>query len=239
ELGFSPAVRNELGEQPLHTAAYLGNAAVVRQLLAAGAGVDARDDRFDATPLAFATVGSGEQAGKPGDWLTTVRLLIDAGASRDGVWVSGKPPSEDVAELLRRYGIAPDEPAEPPAGAPGSVGTGVLADIAHHLETAYRDRDLDLLGSLLHPDVQWTGDCTNRTQVLDWYRTLLADSTTATVRGVEVDGDAVVLELAVSGQAEGARPAPPQQVYQVFTVDDALIVDIRGYPDRAAALGRT
>ena len=42
---------------------------MARLLLDAGADVDARDDRFEATPLAFATVGSGEQAGKPGDWI--------------------------------------------------------------------------------------------------------------------------------------------------------------------------
>jgi len=36
-----------------------------------------------------------------------VRLLIDAGASRDGVWMSGKPPSEDVIDVLRSYGITP------------------------------------------------------------------------------------------------------------------------------------
>jgi hypothetical protein len=40
-------------------------------------------------------------------------------------------------------------------------------------------------------------------------------------------------------QAEGARPAPPQRLYQVFTIDNAQIVDIRGYPDRNSALTRT
>jgi len=243
EFRFSPHLRNELGEQPLHTAAYHGNAPAVRLLLDAGADVDARDTRFDATPLAFATVGSGEQAGKPGDWMTTARLLIDAGASRQGVWISGKPPSEEVIELLQRYGITRDEPAEQhsgdPAEMPGSIGTGVMADIAHHLETAYRDCDVDLLGSLLHPEVRWTGDCTNRAQVLDWHRGLHATGTVATVLGIEVDRDAVVLQLAVAGRADGARPAPPQQVCQVFTVHGALIVDIRGYPDRRSALART
>jgi len=68
DLGFSPHARNGFGEQPLHSAAYCGNAPVVRRLLEAGADLDARDGRFDATPLAFATVGSGEQAGNPGDW---------------------------------------------------------------------------------------------------------------------------------------------------------------------------
>jgi hypothetical protein len=55
---------------------------------------------------------------------------------------------------------------------------------------------------------------------------------------VEVDRDAVVLGLAVGGRAEGARPAPRQQLYQVFTVEEAQITGIRGYPDRHSALTR-
>ena len=110
EVGFSRNTRS-FGELPLHAAAYHGNAAGVRVLLGAGAEVDARDERFESTALTFATVGSGEQAGKPGDWTGTVRLLIEAGASRDGAWITGKPPSEEVADLLMRYGITAGEPA--------------------------------------------------------------------------------------------------------------------------------
>jgi ankyrin repeat protein len=249
DLGFSPHARR-FGEYPLHTAAYSGNAAGARLLLEAGAEVDARDAQFDATPLAFATVGSGEQAGQPGDWAGTVRLLIDAGASLENVWVSGKPPSEEVAQLLLRSGVTPGETAAQQPGdqdegqdedqeeTPRPTGTGVMAEIARHLETAHRDGDLDLLGSLLHPQVRWTGLCRDRGQVLDWYATLLAEGTTATVRSVQVDRDAVVLGLTVARPAEGARPAPPQRLYQVFTVDSAQIVDIRGYADRASALAR-
>jgi ankyrin repeat protein len=243
DLGFSVHARDSFGEQPLHNAAYHGNGAVVRLLLDAGADVDARDDRFDATPLAHATVGSRELEGKPGSWLETVTLLIEAGASRQGVWISGKPPSEQIMDLPRRYGITPDEPAAQQPGddteEPALIGTGVMADIARHLEAAYRDLDLDLLRSLLHPQVHWTGLCSNSAQVLDWYRGLVADGTIATLRSVEVDRDIVVLGLTLAQQAEGARPAPPQPLYQVFTIDDAQIIDIRGYPDRRSALART
>ncbi len=249
EVGFSPNARS-FGELPLHAAAYHGNAAAVRVLLGAGAEVDARDERFESTALTFATVGSGERAGKPGDWTETVRLLIEAGASRAGVWITGKPPSEEVADLLVHYGITPGGPAGPQAEpqdqdhdrdrseAPGSLGSGVMAEIARHLETAARDLDLDLLGSLLHPDVRWTGLCKDRTQVLDWYRAVLAEGIEASVRSVEVDRDAVVLGLTVGRRAQGARPAPPEPLYQVFTVRDAQIVEIRGYPDRDSALTR-
>jgi ankyrin repeat protein len=242
DLGFSPQARR-FGEEPLHAAAYRGNAPAVRLLLAAGAEVDARDEQFGATPLAFATVGSGERAGEPGDWTGTVRLLIEAGASRQDVWISGKPPSEDVADLLLQYGVTPGGPAGEPgshhgdqADAPGPPGAGIMAEIARHLETACRDSDLDLLGSLLHPQVRWTGLCEGKAQVLDWYRARLTEGTTATVRNVEVSRDAVVMELAVAGRADGARPAPPQQVHQVFTVHGAQIVEISGYGDHASAL---
>jgi ankyrin repeat protein len=241
DLGFSPHARNRFGEQPLHTAAYGGHAEVVRRLIDAEADLDARDAHFDGTPLASATVGSGERAGQPGQWIETVRLLVEAGASRDGAWIAGKPPSEEVTALLRRYGITPDE-SEPRRDEredlPRSIGTGVMADMAHHLGAAYRDGDLDLLGSLLHPQVRWSGECNTSAQVLDWYRRLLADGTRPTVESVEVDRDAVVLGITVARQAEGARPAPAERLYQVFRVDDAQVVEIRGYPDRASALAR-
>jgi ankyrin repeat protein len=242
DLGFSAHVRNGFGEQPLHGAAYAGNVSVARMLLDAGADVDARDERFEATPLAFATVGSGEQVGKPGEWTETVRLLIEAGASPDDVWVPDKPPSGEVAEALRHYGITPDEADEPPQrsdqGEPGSIGADAMSEVARHLDAAFRDSDLELLGSLLHPDVQWSG-CHNKTQALDWFRGFQAEGTLAAVNSVEVDRDAVFLGLSVSRRAEGARPAPPQELYLVFTIDGTEVVNIRAYPDRESALHRT
>ena len=242
DLGFSPHAR-KFGEEPLHTAAYHGNAEAVRLLLRAGADVDGRDARFDATPLAFATVGSGERAGQPGDWIEAVRLLVSAGASRDSVWIADKPPSEEVIDLLLSYGVRPDDEPEPQPDDTDdrqfALGTGVMADIARHLETAYRSHDLELLGSLLHPDVRWSGECSTSAEVVDWYRRLLADGTRANVESVEVDRDAIVFGISVTGQAEGARQAPAEHLFQVFTVDNDEIVEIRGYPNRPSAHART
>jgi ankyrin repeat protein len=108
ELGFSPHARNGFGETALHLAAAGGDTDTVRLLLEHGAELDARDDNYQATPLGYATVASGdnEAGGRlTGDWAATVRLLLDAGADRTGVRVDDMPPREDVAEVLDRYGI--------------------------------------------------------------------------------------------------------------------------------------
>ncbi len=96
----------------------------------------------------------------------------------------------------------------------------------------------DQVWSSVAPGGCRAGASRNRAEVLDWYRKLLAEQTNATVENVEVDRDAVVLRLSAPRQAEGARPAPPQRLYQVFTVDDAQVVEIRFYPDRASTLAR-
>jgi hypothetical protein len=53
------------------------------------------------------------ERGTPGDqpspdWIATVRTLVEAGASTQGITLSPddlKPPSAEVAQLLRGYGI--------------------------------------------------------------------------------------------------------------------------------------
>ncbi len=249
DLGFPVDARNDLGETALHTAAYEGRAATVRILLDRGADVDARDGRFDSTPLAFATVGSGERPNASGDWAETVRILLDAGAGREGAWITDKPPSPAVAGVLRAYGVREDEtrddedktqdddqPEE--SGEPSSPGGELLREIAEHLRVAYDTADLELFASLLHPEVHWGGGpegCTNRDQVLAWYQNQLSRGARGQVTAAEVQNDAVVIGLAVARQAVGARPIPPDVIYQLLRVSDGLIVSITGFEDLAAA----
>ena len=47
-------VRDSTGATPLHVAAFHGHRAIVELLLAAGAEINARDDRFGATPAGWA-----------------------------------------------------------------------------------------------------------------------------------------------------------------------------------------
>ena len=109
DLGFPVDARGDHGGTPLHAAAYSGSAPAVCLLPDCGAGVEARDTIWDSTPMEWAAIGSGEQpASHPhSDWTGTVQALLDAGASVRDITLSPddpKPPSPEVAALLRRHG---------------------------------------------------------------------------------------------------------------------------------------
>jgi ankyrin repeat protein len=113
DLGFPPGTRSgeDDGATVLHLAAAAGSVSTVRLLLDRGADIEARDTTWDSTPLEWALVGSGMRLGHDPhpDWPATVRTLLDAGASTSGIVLSPddpKPPSPEVAALLRDRGIA-------------------------------------------------------------------------------------------------------------------------------------
>jgi Ankyrin repeats (3 copies)/Ankyrin repeat len=115
DLGFPIDARGEDGGTALHAAAYCGSASTARLLIDRGADIEAPDTQWNSPPLEWAIIGSGEQPviSPYPDWVATIRALIQAGASTQGITLSpdnAKPPSPDIAELLRGYGIG-DGPA--------------------------------------------------------------------------------------------------------------------------------
>ena len=110
DLGFPVDARDgDDGATALHAAAYSGSAPAVRLLLDRGADIEARDATWNSTPIEWAAVGSGERpADNPRpDWIAAVQALLEAGASTEDITLSPddpKPPSPEVAALLRRYG---------------------------------------------------------------------------------------------------------------------------------------
>jgi ankyrin repeat protein len=117
ELGFPIDTRREGtdddGATALHAASWAGSAETVALLLDHGADFRASDTRWQSQPLEWALVGSGEApASAPApDWTATVTLLLDAGASLEGITLNPdepKQPSAAVLELLRSRGLAGD-----------------------------------------------------------------------------------------------------------------------------------
>ena len=108
DLGFPVDARDgDDGGTALHHAAYAGSADAVRLLLGRGANLKARDATWDSPPLDWACVGSGERprTNPHPDWMASVQVLLDAGASTQGITLSPddlKPPSPEVAALLRQ-----------------------------------------------------------------------------------------------------------------------------------------
>ncbi|MGH3257482.1 MAG: ankyrin repeat domain-containing protein [Streptosporangiaceae bacterium] len=126
DLGFPLDVRRDDGATALHAAAYAGSAPVVRLLLGRGADPEAPDGQWESGALEWAVIGSGFRptTSPHPDWVTTVRILIESGASTEGLSLSPdaqksgasteglslspdaqKPPSPEVADLLRTYGV--------------------------------------------------------------------------------------------------------------------------------------
>jgi ankyrin repeat protein len=116
ELGFPIQARradsDDDGATALHAAAWAGSAEIVALLLDHGADLSARDTRWQSQPLEWALVGSGEapDCAPAPDWVATVALLLDAGASFDGITLDPdqpKQPSAAVLELLRSRNLFP------------------------------------------------------------------------------------------------------------------------------------
>ena len=106
--------------------------------------------------------------------------------------------------------------------------------------------DLEAYADLLHPDVRWgaPGDpsppCQSRAQVLAWYRAGREAGTRARVTETVVAGDKILVGLRVTALPALPGSAEEQDRWQVLTVRDGMVGDIRGFEDRdeaAAAAG--
>ena len=101
ELGFPLDGTSQHGATALHWAAYHGNAAMTKLLLARGSALEARDAAFNGPPLGWAIHGSREGwHRKSGDYGLTAELLLQAGAKN----VEKVAGSEAVQAVLRRFG---------------------------------------------------------------------------------------------------------------------------------------
>lgn len=112
--------------------------------------------------------------------------------------------------------------------------------VAQQVRAALAGADLDAFAALLDPAVTWgppgdpTPPCRNREQVLAWYRHGRDEGRRAEVLDVTVHQDKILVAMTVTSPAPHSDD-PPAQRWQVLTVADGRVSDIRGYDREAAA----
>lgn len=100
EAGWPVDTPGEMGATALHWAAFNGNADIVRVILPFGPALEAKSKEYSGTALSWAIFGSGNSPRrKAGDYVSIVRLLLDAGAAVPPN-AEDLEPSDAVLELL-------------------------------------------------------------------------------------------------------------------------------------------
>lgn len=108
--------------------------------------------------------------------------------------------------------------------------------LAEKVRIALDSADLEKFSNLLDPRVTWgaPGDpsppCQTRAQVLAWYANGRAEGRRAHVRSVRTHEDKILVAMTVSSPED-----PGSDRWQVLTVADGRVTDIRGYDDEAEA----
>ena len=101
--GFPVTATSQHGAMPLHWAAFHGNPAMVRAILAHEPPLEARDRDYDSPPLGWAIQGSmnGWPGISTGEHGACVRLLLEAGAAcPEAALPTG---NEAIDRVLRAY----------------------------------------------------------------------------------------------------------------------------------------
>lgn len=117
------------------------------------------------------------------------------------------------------------------------VDTVSVEQLAEQVRSALATANLEGFEDLLDPQVTWgaPGDpapaCQNRRQVLVWYANAQAAGVHAEVIEVTTHGNKIL--LATSVRRGLGEPSEPR--WQVLTVADGRIVDIRGYDGESEA----
>ena len=117
-----------------------------------------------------------------------------------------------------------------------------LDALIERIRSAFESADLGAIGELVDEHARWgppdeaVPTCQTRGQVLEWYRQAKEAGVRAEVNeAIAVDG-CIVLGLKVSGRDDTTADGGTTDRWQVLTVRNSRIVEIRGYEDRESAL---
>ena len=120
-----------------------------------------------------------------------------------------------------------------------------LAALTERVRFALESGDLDAIGELLDPGARWgapegpsDADCHNRDQVIAWWAGARAAGARAVTTEVTPGAGTHQVGLEVTRTPAAREAGEAAERWQVLTVRDGRIADIRGFDDRAAAAAR-
>jgi hypothetical protein len=114
--------------------------------------------------------------------------------------------------------------------------------IASRIRFAMESVDLALMSELLAPDARWGAPeqdvptCRNAQQILSWYELARENGVRADITEVEVFDDNILIGLKILPKASEPQEARVNTRWQVLTVEEGLVAEIRGYEMRRDAL---
>jgi hypothetical protein len=121
------------------------------------------------------------------------------------------------------------------------VALQTMEMLAARVRYAMEAIDLDEMARLLAPDARWGAPeqevptCRNAIEILSWYEMARANGIRADITEVTVVGENIVIGLIILAPAVGKKKAKDQERWQVLSVRDGRIAEIRGYQRRGEA----
>lgn len=113
----------------------------------------------------------------------------------------------------------------------------LVGEIRQAMETA----DLDAMAVLLAPDARWGAPeqevptCQNATQILAWYEMARDNGLRAEVVETFIITHNIVVAFKILATREGTPPSGDALRWQVLSVKDGRVAEIRGYDTRREA----
>ena len=115
-----------------------------------------------------------------------------------------------------------------------------MESLAAHVRYAMEAVDLDVMRELLAPNARWGAPeqdvptCRNATEILAWYELARENGVRAEITEVKVVKDTIVVGLKILPNAH--TKAKGNTRWQVLSVHDGRIAEIRGYERRGEAM---
>jgi hypothetical protein len=117
-----------------------------------------------------------------------------------------------------------------------------METLASEIRRAMELVDLPAMGDLLAPDARWGAPeqdvptCRDAQQILSWYEVARDNGVRADVTESVVIGDNIVIGLNVHPKPDDGAKSRDAQRWQVLSVKDGLVAEIRGYERRRMAI---